>query len=225
MQKHRSILAVIISMVFAAVLVAGCDQNSEVGTLDGACLEDGSCEEGLVCNADNVCEIDDERFVDNLDGTVTDKLTNLIWLKDAFCFGNQDWTTAMSLTAGLNSGECGLSDGSEEGDWRQPTLSEFQEMGTYPSTSWSVIAGYSLVYVIDRNSTAPKGVAWQTPGEPFVNVQDEKAYWTTVETYYSEGEYGGQRVWSCRMEGIYTLMMVENYIYNEAPSWPVRSDN
>jgi hypothetical protein len=50
--------------------------------------------------------------VDNSDGTVTDKLTNLIWLQDASCFGVQSWGTADSSAAGLNSGECGLSDGS-----------------------------------------------------------------------------------------------------------------
>lgn len=31
------------------------------------------------------------RFTDNSDGTVTDNLTGLIWLKDAMRFGAQDW--------------------------------------------------------------------------------------------------------------------------------------
>ena len=44
------------------------------------------------------------RFVDNLDGTVTDMLTGLIWLKDASCAdlagtntnGEADWTSALT---------------------------------------------------------------------------------------------------------------------------------
>ncbi len=59
------------------------------------------------------------RFLDNGDGTVTDCRTDLIWLKDANCFGIHDWTTAESSARSLNNGECGLSDGSTEGDWSQ----------------------------------------------------------------------------------------------------------
>lgn len=34
------------------------------------------------------------RFVDNGDGTVTDNLTALVWLKNANCFGTRLWATA-----------------------------------------------------------------------------------------------------------------------------------
>ena len=39
------------------------------------------------------------RFTDNGDGTVTDNLTGLIWLKNANCFGTRTWATALSDTA------------------------------------------------------------------------------------------------------------------------------
>ena len=32
-----------------------------------------------------------DRFTDNGDGTVTDNLTGLIWLKNADCFGSRTW--------------------------------------------------------------------------------------------------------------------------------------
>lgn len=58
------------------------------------------------------------RFTDNGNGTVTDNLTGLIWLKNANCFGLRNLTNALTDANTLNSGECGLSDSSVERDWR-----------------------------------------------------------------------------------------------------------
>lgn len=55
-------------------------------------------------------------------GTVTDG--NLVWLKNANCFGGQRWQTARNSAAGLHSGMCGLNDGSTAGQWRLPTPDE-----------------------------------------------------------------------------------------------------
>jgi len=64
------------------------------------------------------------RFTDNDDGTVTDNVTGLIWLKDAQCFEKIDWTQALSNANGLENGSCGLTDGSAPGDWRLPNVKE-----------------------------------------------------------------------------------------------------
>jgi hypothetical protein len=70
------------------------------------------------------------RFIDNQDGTVTDSLTKLIWLKNTNCFGMVNWEGAMLAVKSLKDGDCGpdpaliLSDGSSAGDWRLPTMSE-----------------------------------------------------------------------------------------------------
>ncbi|HXH27866.1 MAG TPA: DUF1566 domain-containing protein, partial [Candidatus Polarisedimenticolia bacterium] len=66
------------------------------------------------------------RFVDCGNGTVTDTVTGLIWLKDAGCLGTADWPTAIALAAGLGDGDCGLTDKSRPGDWRLPTKAEWQ---------------------------------------------------------------------------------------------------
>ncbi len=59
------------------------------------------------------------------DGTVTDPVTNLVWLKNANCFGGEvTFNSALSKTASLANGTCGLKDGSKAGDWRLPTKSE-----------------------------------------------------------------------------------------------------
>jgi hypothetical protein len=71
------------------------------------------------------------RFTDNLNGTVTDNLTGLIWLQDANCYGEVDWALAITHTLMLDSGECSLSDGSAEGDWRLPNVRELQSLVDY----------------------------------------------------------------------------------------------
>lgn len=64
------------------------------------------------------------RFTDNGDGTITDSLTGLIWLKAFFCIGTLSWNQALSECNGLSEGDCDLSDGSSPGDWRLPNINE-----------------------------------------------------------------------------------------------------
>lgn len=65
------------------------------------------------------------RYVDCANGTVTDTVTGLIWLKNANCFGLQNYAAANNAAAGLQTGACGLTDNSTPGDWRLPTREEF----------------------------------------------------------------------------------------------------
>jgi len=71
------------------------------------------------------------RFTDKDDGTVKDNLTGLIWLKDAYCFGDKPWATALSDCNGLADGSCGLTDVSVAGDWRLPNIKELQSLCDY----------------------------------------------------------------------------------------------
>ena len=65
------------------------------------------------------------RFTDNSDGTVTDNLTGLIWLKNAHAAGAwKTWADALTYCSGLKDGDAGLSDGSTAGDWRLPNVRE-----------------------------------------------------------------------------------------------------
>lgn len=68
------------------------------------------------------------RFIDQGDGTVEDKLTDLIWLQNADCFGPQTWQNALNAANSLVDGQCGLSDGSVAGDWRLPNIRVLQSM-------------------------------------------------------------------------------------------------
>jgi hypothetical protein len=99
------------------------------------------------------------RFIDNSDGTVTDKLTGLVWLKNAGCLASTDWTTAESEAQQLASGACGLSDDSKAGQWRVPNVWELES-------------------VIDESASAPA----LTAGSPFVNVAGA-GYWTSTSIF------------------------------------------
>lgn len=68
------------------------------------------------------------RFVDGANGTVTDNLTGLVWLKDAGCFAAQNWTAALASANGLANGRCGLADNSSTGQWRLPNVVELQSL-------------------------------------------------------------------------------------------------
>ena len=76
-----------------------------------------------------------DRFTDNNDGTVTDNLTGLIWLKQANYINTSGetvsdttWNEALNFCNTLQSGQCGLTDGSSAGDWRLPNLNELRSL-------------------------------------------------------------------------------------------------
>lgn len=77
------------------------------------------------------------RFTDNSNGTVTDNLTGLVWLKNANCFGGKSWNDALAAANNLATGACGLTDASAAGQWRLPNINEFESIVTmnlvYPS--------------------------------------------------------------------------------------------
>ncbi len=97
-----------------------------------------------------------ERFRDNNNGTVTDRLTGLIWLKDGNRFGDVSWSQALRNANHLSSGSGGLSDGSVPGDWRLPNIREMRSLLDYSAVSPMI-----------------------TTDHPFVDVQ-QAIYWTST---------------------------------------------
>jgi len=119
--------------------------------------DDGSLRAGVTWPA--------TRFTDNHDGTVTDHLTALIWLKNAGCFNPTNWDTALTDVNTLSSGECGLSDESTAGQWRLPNLNELES-------------------VVDVSASNPA----VTTGSPFTNISSG-IYWTSTAIW--AGGWGG----------------------------------
>jgi len=153
------------------------------------------------------------RFTDNGDGTVTDELTGLLWLKDADCFGLRHWGSAVSAVRALEAGECGLTDSSMAGDWRLPSVKELQSLIAY---------GYHAPALANAS-----GLGQWREGDPFSNVrwntdQIHDCYWSS--TYYVPDASGAWLV--CFSDGSVRPDYKEPVPpYNSATSyhvWPVR---
>lgn len=103
--------------------------------------------------------IPDPRFIDNKDGTVTDCLTGLVWLRNANCFGMMDWKSARLAAKSLKNGDCGsdpaliLSDGSSVGDWRLPTMRELCTLIDFSRREPALPSGHMF-------SVFPPGYHW-----------------------------------------------------------------
>jgi len=82
------------------------------------------------------------RFTDNSNGTVTDNLSGLIWLKNANCFGTQIWSAALTSATTLAGGACGLTDGSTAGQWRLPNITELESLVDSERNSPALPAGH-----------------------------------------------------------------------------------
>ena len=133
------------------------------------------------------------RFIDNGDGTVTDNLTKLIWLKNANAFGVRTWEQALSDANTLASGSAGLTDGSKAGDWRLPNGNEL----------------LSLIDVAYFNPALPNG-------HPFIGVQSSN-YWSRTNNSYGTTMYA----WYVYMESGKVGCGYKGYTTYYV--WPVRS--
>jgi Protein of unknown function (DUF1566) len=112
------------------------------------------------------------RFTDKGNGTVTDNLTGLVWLKNANCatINPATWSNALVNANTLASGACGLTDGSVAGDWRLPNLEELQSLIDY---------NYSNVALSNAAGTGQ----W-AEGNAFSGVQQQQ-YWSSTTYPYS----------------------------------------
>ena len=96
--------------------------------------DDGHLEKGL--------DWPDPRFTNNYDGTITDNLTGLVWLKNAKPEHTMTWSNAVLFCNILENGNYGLVDGSSEGDWRLPNVRELQTLLDYSQISPCIPSGH-----------------------------------------------------------------------------------
>ena len=131
-------------------------------------------------------------YVNCGNGTVTDNRTGLVWLENADCLGGtEDWFAAMEFVAGLAdlpggsvaaAHDCGLSDGSSAGEWRLPSVSE-----------WEAMVGDALGEGGDPDckATPPTitndsgGGCWATGPSSFTDVQSV-FYWSSSSSVGSQ---------------------------------------
>jgi len=155
------------------------------------------------------------RFTDNGDGTVSDNMTGLIWLKDANCTwtaggiardgGLLNWPSALAWSNNLANGICGLSDNSVAGDWRLPNINELRSLVDY-----------------SRHDPALPG------GHPFLNVQSNWYWSSTTNPVYTGGAFNvGFSRGSIHVTGkvrppVGGESRVENKFDHKLGVWPVR---
>ncbi|MEI2655517.1 MAG: DUF1566 domain-containing protein [Microthrixaceae bacterium] len=142
-------------------------------------------------------------------GTVTDTVTGLIWLKDASCSGSGYYVAANNAAAGLQGGLCGLTDNSLPGDWRLPTKTEWEE-----TMARAVVLGCTYANAPSLTNT-PGTDCYNSGPQQFTGVQS-LAYWSST-TYDMNPEIA----WYVDMfHGAVVGMFKElNYTWSV---WPVR---
>jgi hypothetical protein len=129
------------------------------------------------------------RYIDNGDGTVTDNKTGLIWLKKANCSGRKmTWEKAMQWAAKLANGQCSLIDGSKAGDWRLPTIDE-----------WEAMMDKRYIYPVLSDAAGTE--QWKE-GDAFSGVQ----YW-----YWSSSEDDPSSAWVVDLDGGGVLSSAKTY--------------
>lgn len=153
--------------------------------------DDGNLKKGIAPPA--------PRFTDNNDGTVTDNLTGLIWLKNANYFRQKNWDSALTDCNALESGSCGLTDDSVIGDWRLPNLFELESLR-------------NMAYANPCISNAAGNASW-IEGDPFINVQSN-CYWSG--TTYANIAFS---TWTVNMDTGNVNHLDKNNSYYV---WPVR---
>jgi hypothetical protein len=117
------------------------------------------------------------RFKDNGDGTVTDRLTGLIWLKNVECFPiGVPWVQALRNANTLMSGggNCNLTDGSRPGDWRVPNIRELLSLINF---------GFA-----DPALGNTAGTGHWASGSPFVGDLTSLLVWTSTSRQGSPTE-------------------------------------
>ena len=133
----------------AASTEASSAEESEIGsdnlpktgqTVSYALGDDGYIQAGI--------EWPNPRFADNGDGTMTDNLTGLMWLKDGGCIKEKKWEDSLNAIADLNNNpgnyNC-LGYAANYSDWYLPNVKELESLTNYgasDSAAWLNSEGF-----------------------------------------------------------------------------------
>ena len=176
-------------------------QNTSYGQGD-----DGAVQAGV--------EWPNPRFTDNGDGTVTDNLTGLMWLKDGNCFGEMDWDSTMNIVAdfNLNSASYGCEGYSAAyRDWMMPNVNELESLNNEGVTNcgtWMNSQGFAKVL-------ETQGLSYWTST---TWAKDSNAAWIAGMVYGNLGtrqksSEAGSYVWAVRSDShnIWKTGQTESY--------------
>src|SRR5438128_3074647 len=177
------------------------------------------------------------RYVNCGNGTVTDTVTGLIWLKNAGCFagfvtfpgeGTLSYPAANQAASALKDGQCGLTDGSSAGNWRLPTKDEWNA-----TIARAVALGCFDVFGNTGHAPAitnDSGTGCLAAGPSSFDgvIKSASVYWsaTSVENTPSSAwvaQLDVGYVWDDSKINIDATKINNRTILNSAYVWPVRS--
>lgn len=139
------------------------------------------------------------RFTDNQDGTVTDQLTGLVWMKNAGAFSATTWPNALAEVGRLASGSNGLSDGSKAGDWRLPNLNELESLVDVSQSQPALPAGNPFTQV----PTGSSAIYWSST--PYYGINNGGAVAWGINL--GDGSYldGASNVMATSLNGVWAV--------------------
>ena len=166
-------------------------KTGQTATYYGA--DDGYLEKGVAWPS--------PRFTDNSNGTLTDNMTGLIWLKNANCANaTRNWVTALNDVWDLNDlgwmnlHNCGdtSNGGSHQTDWRLPNLRELESLIDYGQLNPALPSGHPFTgvqsgyYWSGTTVAGSASIAWLMHSSGGVTVVDK------TFSYYVWPVRGGQ---------------------------------
>jgi hypothetical protein len=148
------------------------------------------------------CADKTKRYADCGNGTVTDTVTGLIWLKQSECLPAADWEAAKKAAANLKNGDCMLTDASSPGDWRLPTRDE-----------WEATMKDALALGCGPTLTNDEGKACISAGPSSFMGVERDYYWSSTPLEGQARAYFGDLDHGHLLNGIFT---------GNLRVWPVR---
>ena len=144
------------------------------------------------------------RFTDNGDGTVSDNLTGLMWLKDAGCIGSAEWDYALKKVGELNTNPgkyaCWEYNGTYN-DWVLPNVNELESLNNAEKN-------YSCTWLEDQG---------------FVNVQSGDYYWSSTTDATSANYWPSVPAWyAWAMDIRGSFLQRKRKDYYQYHVWPMR---
>jgi hypothetical protein len=140
-------------------------------------------------------DVQGERFNDHNDGTVTDRLTGLMWTKEATHEEEMTWNDVIDYANDLSYGGAGC--GSGYNDWRLPNIREIQSLIDYSHFEPALTAGHPFI----------------------VNTGEPQYLWTSTTSMYTSLP----SCYVIRIIDGYTYVHNKTRDYNEL--WLVRDGN
>ena len=122
------------------------------------------------------------RFTDNGDGTTTDNLTGLVWLKDAGCLGKTSWQEALNRVTDFNSNPAKYSCESYTNsfsDWRLPNRKEYHSLTDFSQYDPSLPPGHPFSNV--QYTEGDSSVDWYWSSTTDANIHG-RAWFTSMDT-------------------------------------------